>query len=333
MAGANPHHPEINMSDTTTLGQTSGAPNNTVTADFGNKSRTGAFRGGASGFLYGSGDDGEVTEYPSTTFRLSGGSKLDWGATDSGCAVLSGQGKASIYVTAIERGYYDVDFAWTASDPAAVTVSVNGRPFTVPAVDKAGRWRSNLCLHLVEGINEIVLSSSAEVRVQALTTRRNRGADANACRVSAETVRVLGAAKFTGVDHSAGSNVSGTGYVSGLGGGSTNALEISRPSSVGAGDYDLTVVYSNAQVAGKHDYNPQVVDLSLNVSEAGTLVGSARLRYTYSWISFWQRTLPVSLKTGAAPVTIFSPGDVGPCIDAVVFAPVQPVAPVTRPLV
>jgi hypothetical protein len=278
-------------------------------------------------------DDGEATEYPTTTFRLSGGAKLDWGTTDPGCAVLPGQGKASIYVTAIERGYYDVDFAWTTSGSAAITLSLNGRAFTVPPVDAAGRWRSSLCLHLAEGINEIVLASSAEVRVQALATRRNRGADANAYRVSAETARVLGAARFTAVDQSAGSNVSGTGYVNGLGGGASNAVEISRPSSVGAGDYDLTVVYSNAQVAGKHDYNPQVVDLSLSVSEADTVVGSARLRYTYSWISFWQRTLPVTLKTGAASVKIFSGGDVGPYIDSVVFAPVQPVTPVTRSLV
>ena len=28
--------------------------------------------------------DGEITEYPSTTFRLSGGSKLDWGIDNAG---------------------------------------------------------------------------------------------------------------------------------------------------------------------------------------------------------------------------------------------------------
>ncbi|MCJ2066734.1 hypothetical protein MKK63_29175 [Methylobacterium sp. J-088] len=277
--------------------------------------------------------DGEITEYQSTTFRLRGGSKLDWGTDDTGYAVLVDQGAAHFYVTAIERGYYDVGLAWSSSGPAAIMLSLNGRDLPIPSVDKAGRWQSGLTVHLAEGINEIVLTLSTEVRVQTLTTKRNSGADANAYRVSAGTAQVMGSAKFAAIDPSAGSNVSGSGYVTGLGGGSANALQISRPASIGSGDYDVTIVYANAQVAGKHEYNPQVVDLKVSISEAGDLVGSTRLRYTYSWISFWQKTLPVTLKTNDMPVTIFSSGDVGPYIDAVIFAPVQPTRSFTSPIV
>ena len=236
-------------------------------------------------------------------------------------------------MTAIERGYYDVVLAWSSSGPAAITLSLNGRDLPIPSADQAGRWQSGLTVHLTEGINEIVLTSSAELRVQTLTTKRNSGADANAYRVSAEKAQVLGSAKFVTVKQSDGSNVSGSGYVTGLGGGAANALQISRPASVGSGDYDVTIVYSNAQVAGKHEYNPQVVDLKISISEADDLVGSTRLRYTYSWVSFWQKTLPVTLKTNDTSLTIFSPGDVGPYIDAVVLAPVQPTRSFTCPIV
>lgn len=50
------------MSDMSTQVQSSSAPDNTLQADFSNKSRTGVFRGGASGFLYGLGDDGVPTQ-------------------------------------------------------------------------------------------------------------------------------------------------------------------------------------------------------------------------------------------------------------------------------
>ncbi|MFX7507357.1 hypothetical protein ABTJ37_23860, partial [Acinetobacter baumannii] len=77
--------------------------------------------------------------------------------------------------------------------------------------------------------------------------------------------------------------------------------------------------YANAEVSGRHDYNPQVVDRRLQVSEAGTgLVGEAYFRYTYAWDSFWERTIPVTLTTADGALTFGNDGHYAPNVDYVV---------------
>ncbi|TDL45239.1 hypothetical protein [Microbacterium oleivorans] len=82
--------------------------------------------------------------------------------------------------------------------------------------------------------------------------------------------------------------------------------------------------YANAEVQGNHAYNPQVVDRRLQLTEAGaSRVEEGYFRYTYSWNSFWERTIPVRLATSVGALTFGNDGAYAPDVDYVVIAPVR----------
>ncbi|WP_457833177.1 hypothetical protein, partial [Staphylococcus aureus] len=94
-------------------------------------------------------------------------------------------------------------------------------------------------------------------------------ADSAAVKVEAESGTLAGAADVQSLDPSTGTNVSDGRFVGYLGNGAGNTVTIPRqPGFATAGDYDIIVTYANAEVSGRHDYNPQVVDRRLQVSEA-----------------------------------------------------------------
>ena len=72
-----------------------------------------------------------------------------------------------------------------------------------------------------------------------------------------------------------------------------------------AGQYDAIVHYSNDDIEGTHDYNPQVVDLGLQASEGGLdgLAGRTTFRYTYLATNFWEAVMPLNLRTDSGDVT------------------------------
>lgn len=109
-----------------------------------------------------------------------------------------------------------------------------------------------------------------------------------------------------------------------IGQGPGNYLEIQRAAGFDeAGDYDISVHYANAEVSGQHDYNPQVVDRLLQVHEAGQEVGRAHFRYTYSWNSFFERAIQVSLTTGDSPLRLLNTDGWAPNIDKLTIAPLS----------
>ena len=63
--------------------------------------------------------------------------------------------------------------------------------------------------------------------------------------------------------------------------------------------------YSNDDIEGTHDYNPQVVDLGLQAMEAGRegLAGRTTFRYTYNQCNFWEAMMPLSLATDDGAIT------------------------------
>ncbi len=158
----------------------------------------------------------------------------------------------------------------------------------------------------VEGINEIEIRSATGAAVTSLTTVRARSADASAVPIEAEDARLVGGASASTLNDGTGSNASNGAYAGWIGNG--GAVEIDRAAGFDwPGDYDITVHYANAETSGAHAYNPQVVDRRLEVSEGDAPVGDAYFRYTYSWNSFWQRTVPVTLTTGDASLRLAIP--------------------------
>jgi hypothetical protein len=267
-----------------------------------------------------SAEEGEPTLYPASGFRLEDGASLTWSGNCKGGAALGG-GRADLYATAIETGYYDVQVDWASTKASSVELTVNGVPVATVNADAAGKWRSHAIVHLNEGINEIELRSPAGAVVQSLTTIRDRAADEAAVAIEAEDMKLHGQAAVSDLADSTGTNASGGSFVGWIGNGTANAVEIDREGFAAAGDYDITVFYANAETSGQHDYNPQVVDRLLEVQEGGESVGHAYFRYTYSWHSFWQRTIPVTLSTADEPLRLGNANAWAPDIDRVVIAP------------
>lgn len=277
--------------------------------------------------------DGEKTVYPASTLRYAGGAKVVYDTAGArGFASIAGQQRADVYANAWKTGYYDVALDYRTSGASSIDVSVNGRTVSTVSAGSAGLWSSTTRLHLVEGINEIELRSAAGVLLSTVTTTRAADSDSAATTIEAENATKTGAAANASLAASTGSNVSGGQYVGFVGNGAANTLEIARAAGFDtAGAYDLSVTYSNAELSGRHDYNPQVVDRRIDVTEKGVAgtVGSAYFRYTISWNSFWERTVPLTLTTDTAPIVLGNATAYAPNIDKVTIAPVAIGTPTT----
>ncbi|CAH0216758.1 LamG-like jellyroll fold domain-containing protein [Microbacterium sp. Bi128] len=238
--------------------------------------------------------------YPATTLRLAGEAKLDAGE------VSIGEGdRVDLYPSANESGYYDVEVDWQGSD---LGLTVNGRLATTFT---EGQKRARI--HLPEGISEIELRSSGGARVSAVSTTRAVEGDAAIIKVEVEDAAkaTLGGTAVVKGFGSELTNGSGSGYVGGLG--ITDAVAenqgtLTIPRGAGfdrAGAYNAIVHYSNDDIEGRHDYNPQVVDLGLQAQEAGRdgLVGRSTFRYTYTPTNFWEAVMPLNLTSGDGAVT------------------------------
>lgn len=238
--------------------------------------------------------------YPATTLRLAGQARLDAGE------VSIGEGdRVDVYPSADESGYYDVVVDWQGSD---LGLTVNGRLATTFA---DGQKRARI--HLPEGISEIELRGSGGARVSAVSTTRAVEGDAAIVKVEVEdaTKATLGGTAAVKGFGSELTNGSGAGYVGGLG--ITDAVAANQgtltiPRGAGfdrAGAYNAIVHYSNDDIEGRHDYNPQVVDLGLQAEEAGHdgLVGRSTFRYTYTSTNFWEAVMPLDLTSGDGAVT------------------------------
>ncbi|BAJ74313.1 hypothetical protein MTES_1349 [Microbacterium testaceum StLB037] len=270
--------------------------------------------------------DGERTVYPASTIRLAGAAALAYDVTGArGSARIGSDGRADVYATAFDSGYYDVRVDYRTTGASDVAVDLNGRRVATASASSAGTWSTTARLHLAEGINEIEVRSQSGILLSSVTTTRVTSADSAAIKVEAESGTRVGAVAVGTIADSTGTNASGGKYVGYLGNGAGNTLTIPRASGFNtAGDYDVVVKYTNAEVSGRHDYNPQVVDRRLQVSESGKgLVGEGYFRYTYSWNSFWEKTIPVTLTTSGGALVLGNDGPYAPDVDYVVIAPVR----------
>ncbi|MFD6448352.1 hypothetical protein ACFWEJ_24830 [Promicromonospora sp. NPDC060204] len=277
--------------------------------------------------------DGEPTAYPASTLRYYGGAGLGWQTGTRGFGHVAGQAqRADAYVNAMETGYYDLAVEYHTAGPSDLRLDLGGRTLPRVQVPNGGHRRTTVRVHLTEGINELELRSTRGVRVQSVTVTRAADGDAAASTFEAEDLTLRGDAAVRSVDPASGSNASGGKYVGSVGQGSGNHVAIPRGAGFDSpGDYDLVVHYANAELAGKHDYNPQVVDRQAVVTE-GTReapAGSAFFRYTYAWDSYWERTVPITLTTGDGEIRIGNPSAWAPDIDKVTVAPLVVGAPAT----
>ncbi|MDI6103671.1 hypothetical protein QLQ12_34165 [Actinoplanes sp. NEAU-A12] len=268
--------------------------------------------------------DGEPTVYPASTLRYANEARVTYDKDEvRGYGEIHGdRERADAYVQAWETGYHDVSFDYRSDGRTDIDVTVNGRSIATLTAARAGDWRSTARLHLSQGINEIEIRSKKGILLQQLTTTRVAAADAAAVTIEAEDTIRHGAAAVTTHPAASGSNASGGKSLGHVGNGAGNTFEIPRgPGFDRPGAYDIAVSYANAELSGRHDYNPQVIDRRLEVTETGGASAYGYFRYTYAWDSFLERTIPVTLTTTGGSLVFGNPTAYAPDIDKVVIAP------------
>ncbi len=260
----------------------------------------------------------ESQDYPASSLRLFGGAALDFAApATAGWAKIGSTGRVDAYPAAYESGYYDVAVSWKGAAAAKLELTVNGRVAASFTAKDANATTSTVRVHLPEGISELELRSSTGALVDSIRTTRAVDGDAAITRIEAESSTITrgGTAVVktfgTGPTDGLATNGSGTGYVTGLGitdavKANQGTLTVPRSGSFAkAGEYDVTVHYSNDDIEGTHSYNPQVVDAGLQATEQGSsaLVGRSTFRYTYLATNFWEARMSMALGTDSAPIT------------------------------
>ncbi|MGU3411223.1 hypothetical protein ACLBWP_14020 [Microbacterium sp. M1A1_1b] len=278
--------------------------------------------------------NGDTDTYPATDARLTGAASMTYGSSTTaanGGAALSGSGTATFFVSALDSGYQDVSIDSVTSRASALTLRVGGRSVPLGSISGAGSWRTTARIWLPQGISELTVGSPNGATVTGVTTVRGaaqRAADtasANAVRVQAEQLALAGTAKPVTIPASAGSNgdadtngvVTELGF---LGNGAGNTATLARPSSLGAGAYVLTASAANADQSSNLNYNPQVVNRFLDVTEAGGATTRGTFRNGYSWNSFWDTSIPLDLTTTSGALTLGNASAFAPDLDVVTLA-------------
>jgi hypothetical protein len=268
--------------------------------------------------------DGEPTVYPASTLRYANQSRVTYDKDEvRGYGEIHGnKERADVYVQAWETGYHDVSLDYRSDGRTDIDITVNGRSVATLSAARKGDWRSTARLHLSQGINEIEIRSKKGILLKQLTTTRVAAADTAAVTIEGEDALRHGAAAVATHPVSSGSNASGGKSLGHVGNGAANTFEIPRAKGFDQpGAYNIAVSYANAELSGRHDYNPQVIDRRLEVTETGGASAYGYFRYTYAWNSFLEKTIPVTLKTAGGSLVFGNPAAYAPDIDKIVIAP------------
>ncbi|TDQ02465.1 MULTISPECIES: CBM35 domain-containing protein [unclassified Leifsonia] len=282
---------------------------------------------------------GERATYPAVDARLSGGATLSWKHPAArGYASVTGDGAATFYATTAETGYYDVTTHFASTGRGATpSLVVNGRTVALPASTGPGVFDATVRLFLPQGVNELTVRAEAgTVLVGDVSTIRGaaqKAADADAAlvfRSEAEALPLSGTAVVQ--TDPAGSNGSADAqgvvrHVGYLGNGPANTLTVPRPSGFAAGDYQLVIGAANADKSAAINYNPQVISRFLDVAEAGGATTRAAFRHNYSWSSYWDKTVPLTLSTDGGALSLGNATAYGPNVDTVTLAKFVGAAP------
>jgi hypothetical protein len=280
----------------------------------------GGFLGAPSDITLDRVDLTEVTGPEKSVYPLS-----DARGSSRGSVLRAGE-SVTTYVSAAEDGYYRFATTWTATGSGKLGLSLSGRRAADLVTTRAGAYAGDTTVHLKAGITEVVLSNDGRTPLVmgTLTQVRDAAADRNAVRVEAESGQLAG-----GAATASGPWASGGSYVGYLGRGGT--LTVPRTGGVaGAGQYNLTVGYAQAEKNTGHPYNTDIINRTLVVSEAGGTSTAARYRHNYTWDGFWPETTPLDLTTRGGALTFGNPVEWAPNVDWVQLAPLVVANTVTR---
>jgi hypothetical protein len=82
----------------------------------------------------------------------------------------------------------------------------------------------------------------------------------------------------------------------------------------------MNVRYANNQVSGSGNYNTNVVSRAARISVNGT-ARTVMFRNNYSWSSYWDLPVPVTLTAGTNTIAFANSSAYAPNIDRLTVAP------------
>ncbi|WP_405615146.1 CBM35 domain-containing protein [Streptomyces sp. NBC_00076] len=259
---------------------------------------------------------GAETVYPAVYADITGKPSYDYsasGTTGAGALALKAGSAAAFDVYAPADGYYTVHTDY-ASDGAARLTLDGATAVSLPSTrgrltDKSTR------LYLSAGNNRVTAATSGSTTLTLRDLRvAAKGDTSGVTAYEAEGGTLAGAAVVA-----SDSWASGGSYVGYVGNGSGNTLTV-KVDAADAGRYVMNVRYANNQVAGSGNYNTNVVSRAARISVNGT-AQTVMFRNNYSWSSYWDLPVPVTLAVGTNTITFANADAYAPNIDRVTVAP------------
>lgn len=188
------------------------------------------------------------------------------------------------YIVAPSNGYYDIN---TISNEI-ITLGLNED--AVVYADENGRATA----YLKEGLNYVKCQRNIDSCIPSVTSQ----IDGTEVTVNAAEFGLSGSASLE-----KNNDVS---YVSNIT--SADGSALISVNAEKAGNYALTITYSNNDENGVHDYNVDLVEDYVSISVNGNLQKELYCRNTYSWDTFKTVTTNITLEQGENTVLLFNDG-------------------------
>ncbi|MFJ9242226.1 CBM35 domain-containing protein [Streptomyces sp. NPDC101776] len=259
------------------------------------------------------------TTYPATYADITGSPCYSYstsGTTGAGALALTSRTSAAFDVYAPTDGYYTVHTDYSSNGSGTLTLdgatavklpSTKGK-----ATDKSSR------LYLSAGNNRITAATSGSTTLTLRDLRVAASGDTTGVSAyEAESGTLAGTAVVT-----SDSWASGGKYVGYVGNASANTLTL-KVTAATAGRYVMNVRYANNQVSGSGNYNTNVVSRAAQISVNGGTAQTVMFRNNYSWSTYWDLPVPITLTAGTNTVTFANASAYAPNIDRITVAPVS----------
>ncbi|MCX4761746.1 cellulosome protein [Streptomyces sp. NBC_01275] len=256
------------------------------------------------------------TSYPATYADITGSPAYSYtasGTTGAGALALTSGSSAAFDVYAPTDGYYTVHTDYSSNGSGTLTLdgatAVTLASTSGTLTDKSSR------LYLSAGNNRITAATSGSTTLTLRDLRVAASGDTTGVTsYEAENGTRAGTAVVTSDTWASGGS-----YVGYVGNGSANTLTL-QVSAASAGRYVMNVRYANNQVSGSGNYNTNVVSRAAQIAVNGT-AQTVMFRNNYSWSSYWDLPVPVTLTAGANTITFANASAYTPNIDRVTVAP------------
>ena len=222
--------------------------------------------------------------------------------------VSSGAGLRFVVCTK-DNGYYNLTLRYRSAADAKVGLYLRNtalslynkvKDVTLPATD--GWATMDAMLYLEKGVNIVDLDASSDaLALDNITVRANVTAGMNTTTIQAEACETAGTVQTAESEYASG----GT-YVRGMAGSADAANELTLKVTptlygflpLGAGKYQLSIYYSDAELFGNHGTNVAMVDRYFTMSVNGGRPKNIYFRNTYSGDCFRVKTVTVELQAG-----------------------------------